>query len=107
MVEELKSDVVLVDEFSDPVVIKQDDYNEVRDLQVLTDNLLKYRQEIGRLFQALGNLTEKTNETEVACAEKRRSLVAKYNLDKSPGQWAVDFEKKVFIKIDKSAPVIP
>lgn len=107
MEQELKINQVLADEFSDPVRIKEEDFDRVRELQILTDNLLKLRQEMGRIYQVLGNLRDKANETEVSAANMRRDLVSKYNLDKTPGQWAVDFEQKLFIKVDNSAPVIP
>ncbi len=108
VVEEITSDVVLVSNEVPPVKIKDEDLNRLREIQVLVDNLSKYRQEMGRLVQLLGNMRDEANKTEVGLAESRKALAASYNLDKiSSGQWVLDFERREFSRLDPSAPVIP
>jgi CXXX repeat modification system protein len=97
-----------VDSKIDPVDIKQEDYQRLNQIQVLVDSLAKYRQEMGRLIQLLGNMREDANRVEVELAEKRRELSSKYELEKvSGGQWALDFENKQFVKPVSGTPVIP
>ena len=105
---DVRSNVVLASEHHDPLKIKEEDYEEVRKLQVVIDALNKYRQEIGRLFQALNNLRQKTDEVEDESSKIRKYLVEKYNLEAiGVGQWAVDFEKKEFVRLSDKSPVIP
>jgi hypothetical protein len=97
-----------VSEYHDPVKIKQEDLVRVTEIQSNVEDLNKHRQEIGRLHQALGNLLQATNAIEVSLAEKRRGLAKEYNLENyGTTQWALDFEKGEFVKLDKDAPVIP
>lgn len=104
----INSDLVPASEFHDPLKVREEDYDSLRDIQAHVDALGKYRQEIGRLFQALSNLREKADEVEVALAQKRRDLIAKYNLETmGEGQWAIDFEKKEFVRLSGKSPVIP
>lgn len=106
--EDIKSDVVLVTDAFEPVKIKDEDLGRLRDIQVFVDNLSKYRQEMGRLVQLLGNMRDEANKTEVDLAESRRALASAYGLDKiSKGQWVLDFEKREFARLAPSAPVIP
>jgi len=80
----------------------------MRKIQVQVDTLAKYRQEIGRLTQLMNNLVNTANETERELAQSRRELASKYNLEKiGVGQWAIDFEKKQFVRLAEGAPVIP
>ncbi len=105
---DIHSDVVPVSEWHDPVKIKPEDFEALREIQVYVDALNKYRQEMGRMFQALNNLKDQANETEIGLASKRRALSAKYNLETlGEGQWAVDFEKKEFVRLSPQSPVIP
>lgn len=105
---DISSDVVPASEWHDPVRILPEDHDEVREIQAHVDALSKYRQEMGRLFQALNNLKDHANQIEVDLAEKRRALTAKYNLETfGEGQWAIDFEKKEFVRLSGKAPVIP
>jgi hypothetical protein len=70
--------------------------------------LAKYRQEMGRLTQLIGNVCEEANKVEVELANKRRALAEKYNLERiGTGQWALDFDKKEFVKTAPGTPVIP
>lgn len=105
---DVKSDVVEADEYKDPVKIKEEDHDEMRKIQALSDGLVKYRQEMGRLLQVLDNMKEQANKTERELADTRRNLAQKYNLEKiGMGQWAVDFEKKEFVKVSPRTPPIP
>lgn len=105
---DIKSDVVPASEWHDPVKIRPEDFEDLRDVQVHVDALTKYRQEMGRMFQALNNLKDQANEVELALATKRRSLASKYNLETlGEGQWVVDFEKKEFVRLADKSPVIP
>ena len=102
------NDSLPVDEWKDPVKIKEEDFTELKEIQARVEYLSKYRQEIGRLYQALNNLVEKANEVEIELARTRRELAHKYNLENMGlGQWALDFEKKEFVKILDNSPVIP
>jgi len=104
----VSSDMLKVDEYKDPVRIKEDDYVALREIQALVDALGKYRQEMGRLVQLIGNMREEANRVEVDLATKRKNLAQKYNLEQiGTGQWAIDFEKKEFVKTSPGTPVIP
>lgn len=97
-----------VSEYHDPVKIKEEDLPRVVEMQTLVEELSKHRQEIGRIYQALGNLLQATNDIERGLAEKRRALAKEYNLENyGITQWALDFEKGEFVKLDADAPVIP
>jgi hypothetical protein len=97
-----------ISEFHDPVKIKEEDLSRVVEIQGFVENLNKHRQEIGRLHQALGNLLQATNEIEHSLAEKRRALAKEYNLENyGTAQWALNFEKSEFVRLDPDAPVIP
>ena len=97
-----------VDTAIEPVDIREEDLNALRDIQVLVDTLSKYRQEMGRLTQLIGNIREQANEVEVDLATKRRALADKYDLKTiSKGQWALDFETKQFVKPASGTPTIP
>ena len=105
---ETPSNLLPADEYKDPVKIKAEDFDALREIQALVDALSKYRQEMGRLVQLLGNMREEANRAEVSLATKRRDLAKKYNLEQiGTGQWALDFEKKEFIKTAPETPVIP
>lgn len=102
------NDSLPVDEWKDPVKIKEEDFQALKEIQRKVDLLSKYRQEIGRLTQAISNLVENANKTEIELAKERRELAHKYNLENfGLGQWAVDFEKKEFVKLSDTSPVIP
>ena len=99
---------VPADVYKDPVGIKEEDHGELKEIQSLVDALARYRQEIGRLVQLMGNMRDEANQVEVSLAEKRRALANKYNLDAmGSGQWVVDFERKEFVKTAPGTPVIP
>jgi len=105
---DIKSHLVPASDFHDPVKVKEEDYDALQEVQVHVDALGRHRQEIGRLFQALCNLKDQTNELEVTLANKRRALANKYNLETvGEGQWAIDFEKKEFVRLSAKSPVIP
>lgn len=105
---EVYSDVVPVSPYHDPVKLKEEDFEALQEIQKYNDDLIKYRQEIGRLTQALSNLTGLANEAEIGLAKKRRALTEKYNLEGiGTGQWALDFEKKEFVRLSSESPVIP
>lgn len=105
---DISSDVVEIDEYKDPVRIKEEDYSDLREIQVLVDALGKYRQEMGRLVQLMGNMREEANRVEVELSSKRQELAKKYNLERiGTGQWALDFEKREFVKTAPGTPVIP
>jgi len=105
---DIKSDVVLVDDNMAPVAVLEEDAGELREIQARVDALSKYRQEMGRMFQAMSNLSRVADGVEQELADKRRALANKYELEgKGTGQWALDFEKKEFVPLDSSAPVIP
>lgn len=102
------TELLPVSEYHDPFKIKEEDHVTVQEIQVCADNLQKYRQEIGRLFQLLCTMQNRANDTEVRLAEKRNELVSKYGLESlGTGQWAIDFEKKEFVRIADRAAVIP
>jgi len=97
-----------VDEYKDPVKIKDEDLVVLQEIQSKVDALARYRQEMGRLVQLMGNMRDEANRVEVELAEARRSLASKYNLEKiGTGQWALDFERKEFVKTAPGTPVIP
>jgi len=97
-----------VDSYKEPVKIKEEDFQELAEIQNHVDSLSKYRQEMGRLVQLIGNLREEANKIEEDLALKRRALADKYSLEKmGTGQWALDFENKEFVKTAPGTPVIP
>ncbi len=105
---DIHSDVVPISEWHDPVKIRPEDFEDLREVQVHVDALTKYRQEMGRMFQALNNLRVQADEVETNLAQKRRALATKYNLEVyGEGQWVVDFEKKEFVRLSSQSPVIP
>jgi hypothetical protein len=105
---DVHSDVVPVSPYHDPIKIREEDHEALMEVQQYNDALAKYRQEMGRIVQVLNNLTRLANETEGALAEKRRALVAKYDLESlGEGQWTMDFEQKEFVRLAGNAPVIP
>jgi len=99
---------LLVDAYKDPVKLKEEDLAELQSIQALVDSLAKFRQEMGRLVQLMGNMREEANKVEVKLAEKRRGLASKYNLEQmGTGQWALDFERQEFVRTAPGTPVIP
>ena len=99
---------VPADAMSAPVKIKPEDNEQLLRIQSFVDALAKYRQEMGRLVQLMGNMREEANRVEVELSEARTSLSDKYNLEQmGPGQWALDFEAKEFVKTAPGTPVIP
>jgi len=97
-----------VDVKNEPVAIAEEDFQELHKLQSQVDQLDKYRREMGRVVQLLGNLREEANKIEESLATNRRALANKYDLEKhGTGQWALDFEKKEFVKTAAGTPVIP
>jgi hypothetical protein len=95
-------------EHHDPVKIKEEDRSKVVEIQELVGSLNNHRQEMGRVQQALYNLLEATNAVERDLADKRRALAGEYNLENyGLGQWALDFEKAEFVRLDSNTPVIP
>lgn len=100
-------DVVKIDDVKDPVKIKEEDFGAVDNIRALADNLNKLRQEIGRHYQIISELASKASGNEIELRNKRIELAKEYGLDKHPGQWVVDFEKKEFVKLDDSSPVTP
>lgn len=104
----ISSDVVEVAVGRTPVSLLEEDRDAARQLRVSVDNLTKYRQEIGRIYQMLSNLVINTNALETEISEQRKALVKKYGLEASgSGQWAIDFEEYRFVPLSSSAPVIP
>jgi hypothetical protein len=103
-----QANVVPVDANVQPVAIQEEDHEKLLRIQSYVDALAKYRQEMGRLVQLLGNMREEANRVEVELAEARRALSDKYNLEQmGAGQWALDFERKEFVKTAPGTPVIP
>jgi hypothetical protein len=99
---------VPVDVSTEPVKINPEDNEQLLRIQSFVDALAKYRQEMGRLVQLMGNMREEANKVEVELAEARRSLADKYNLEQmGTGQWALDFENREFVKTAPGTPVIP
>lgn len=97
-----------VSEYHDPVKIKEEDLSRVSEIQGFVEDLNRHRQEIGRLHQTLGNLLQAANKIEISLSEKRRTLANEYNLENyGTTQWALNFEKAEFVKLDEDAPVIP
>ena len=103
-----QTNMLQVDEYKDPVKIKEDDFSELQKIQSLVDALARYRQEMGRLVQLMGNMREEANKVEVELSQLRTKLAGKYNLESiGKGQWALDFERKEFVKTAPGTPVIP
>ena len=67
-------DNILADNGTEPVKVKQEDYEQLLRIQSFVDALAKYRQEMGRLVQLIGNMREEANKVEVELATSRRSL---------------------------------
>lgn len=104
----VQTNAVPVDETAQPVKINQEDHEQLLRIQSYVDALAKYRQEMGRLVQLMGNMREEANKVELELAESRRSLSDKYKLEQmGTGQWALDFEHKEFVKTAPGTPVIP
>lgn len=104
----VQANTVPVDEAAAPVKINQEDHEQLLRIQSFVDALAKYRQEMGRLVQLMGNMREEANKVELELAEARRSLSDKYKLEQmGTGQWALDFEHKEFVKTAPGTPVIP
>lgn len=100
--------MVPVDAKSVPIKINPEDNEQLLRIQSFVDALAKYRQEMGRLVQLMGNMREEANRVEVELSEARKSLADKYNLEQmGPGQWALDFEAREFVKTAPGTPVIP
>ena len=56
----------------------------------------------------MGNMREEANKVEVELSQLRTKLAGKYNLESiGKGQWALDFERKEFVKTAPGTPVIP
>lgn len=105
---DISSDKVLAAEDATPVKISIEDYDSVKEIQLHVDSLTKYRAEVGRLTQLIGNLCIEANRIEQELADKRRALATKYNLEQAgTSQWVLDFETNEFIKVKSGAPVIP
>ena len=103
-----QTQTVPVADNSAPVKIKAEDNEQLLRIQSFVDALAKYRQEMGRLVQLMGNMREEANRVEVELAEARKSLADKYNLEQmGSGQWALDFEAREFVKTAPGTPVIP
>ena len=103
-----QDNTIPVDETQVPVQINEDDYEQLLRIQSFVDALAKYRQEMGRLVQLMGNMREEANKVEVELADSRKALSDKYSLEKrGAGQWALDFEHKEFVKTAPGTPVIP
>jgi regulator of replication initiation timing len=97
-----------VDSYKEPVPIEESDHEQVNEIKTLSDTLVKYRQEMGRLLQLIGNIRDEANRLELEVANKRRTLSQKYSLETYGNcQWALDFEKKEFVKTVNGSPVIP
>jgi hypothetical protein len=91
-----------------PVKIDVEDFDSLRSIQTFVDALAKYRQEMGRLVQLQGNMREEANRVEIELSEARTALAQKYNLEQmGSGQWALDFERREFVKTAPGTPVIP
>jgi len=104
----LNSDKVQVDGSQTPIKIKEEHLEELLRIQSFVDSLSKYRQEMGRLLQLQGNMLDEANKVEIELADARRSLTDKYDLQGTgSGQWALDFERKEFVKTAPGTPVIP
>ncbi len=106
---DISSDVVEADVRVDPVEVKEEDFGALKNIQAYVDALGKYRQEMGRLVQLVGNMREEANKVEAELANRRQELAQKYELEQEggTGQWALDFEKKQFVKTAPETPVIP
>jgi len=108
MTETMNASLIPTDPSRPPVAIKEEDFAALHSIQSKVDGLAKYRQEMGRLTQLIGNMREEANRVELELAEARRSLADKYNLNEmGTGQWALDFNEKRFIKVSPDAPAIP
>ena len=91
-----------------PVKISEEDFGSLDRIQAQVDSLAKFRQEMGRLTQLIGNMREEANKVEIALAAERRKLADKYDLKSAgTGQWALDFDKKEFVKTAPGTPTIP
>lgn len=91
-----------------PVKIDSEDFDNLRSIQTFVDALAKYRQEMGRLVQLQGNMREEANKVEIELSEARTALAKKYSLEQmGSGQWALDFERREFVKTAPGTPVIP
>lgn len=91
-----------------PVKINPEDNEQLLRIQSFVDALAKYRQEMGRLVQLMGNMREEANRVEVELSEARKSLSDKYSLEQmGSGQWALDFEAREFVRTAPGTPVIP
>jgi hypothetical protein len=108
-VEFSNADAVAVDPNIVPVKLAEEDYPALQEIQFLVDNLAKYRQELGRLFQLISNIRDDANKIEMDLSSKRQSLASKYDLANrgGSGQWALDFEEKEFVKTSSKSPIIP
>ena len=104
---EVNSDLVPIDPYKDPVDIQVEHHSRVREIRARVEGLFKLRQEIGRLFQIMSDLSGKAAATEDELRELRLALAAEYGLDRHPGQWVIDFEKNQFVMADQRAAVIP
>lgn len=105
---EITSDQVKADGVVEPIKIQSEDLDALKEIQAHVDALTRYRQEMGRLVQLIGNMRVEANRVEDELAGKRRSLADKYNLEQiGVGQWALDFEAKEFVKTAPGTPVIP
>lgn len=108
MAEVTQANIVPVSTDSSPVKIDEADFETLARIQSYVDSLAKYRQEIGRLVQLMGNMREEANRVEVELSEARKGLSDKYELEKmGAGQWALDFESKEFVRTAPGTPAIP
>lgn len=94
-----------VDTEVEPIDIKEEYYKDIEELTNTSDQLGQLRAEMGRLFQILGNMREKSNSVEREMMEKRQALIEAHGI--TTGQWVLDSAKKQIVKIEKGAPLTP
>lgn len=94
-----------VDTGTDPIQVKEDDFGRLEELRRVVEDLNTMRQEMGRLFQILGNLKLRADSLEGELSEKRKAMCSLYGI--SEGGWAIDFATKSFVRLDGKAPLVP
>jgi len=86
-----------------PIKINEEDQAALSDIEKDATELDAARRELGRLYQMMNNVRDKTDGLERSLNTKRKELISKYNVA-GGGKWVIDFNEKEFIKLLDTVP---
>lgn len=87
-----------------PIKISLEDDYQLSKIMDSSRELDQVRMEIGRLTQVLSNLVKMACSAEDALKLDRKVLSDKYSIP--DGSWALDFETKCFVKLERKVPTV-